>query len=235
MTSDYRISILEDSLELQDLLSQSLTSAGYQVRTYGRANDFESELDSWKPDVSIIDLGLPDRDGLGILQSLSTSHSTAILVISGRSNITDKIVGLELGADDYLAKPFETSELIARVRALLRRFKTTAKPETKSVYHLAGLTIDTSKFLITDPYGKQERLSASEVEMLNVFLKNPNRLVTRDKLRDELGDKSDDLSFDRAIDVRVSRLRSKLKDAPKNPKIIKTVYGAGYILISDAD
>lgn len=235
MTSDYRISILEDSLELQDLLSQSLTSAGYQVRTYGRANDFESELDSWKPDVSIIDLGLPDRDGLGILQSLSTSHSTAILVISGRSNITDKIVGLELGADDYLAKPFETSELIARVRALLRRFKTTAKPETKSVYHLAGLTIDTSKFLITDPNGKQERLSASEVEMLNVFLKNPNRLVTRDKLRDELGDKSDDLSFDRAIDVRVSRLRSKLKDAPKNPKIIKTVYGAGYILISDAD
>jgi len=235
MTSDYRISILEDSLELQDLLSQSLTSAGYQVRTYGRANDFESELDSWKPDVSIIDLGLPDRDGLGILQSLSTSHSTAILVISGRSNITDKIVGLELGADDYLAKPFETSELIARVRALLRRFKTTAKPETKSVYHLAGLTIDTSKFLITDPDGKQERLSASEVEMLNVFLKNPNRLVTRDKLRDELGDKSDDLSFDRAIDVRVSRLRSKLKDAPKNPKIIKTVYGAGYILISDTD
>lgn len=235
MTSDYRISILEDSLELQDLLSQSLTSAGYQVRTYGRANDFESELDSWKPDVSIIDLGLPDRDGLGILQSLSTSHSTAILVISGRSNITDKIVGLELGADDYLAKPFETSELIARVRALLRRFKTTAKPETKSVYHLAGLTIDTSKFLITDPDGQQERLSASEVEMLNVFLKNPNRLVTRDKLRDELGDKSDDLSFDRAIDVRVSRLRSKLKDAPKNPKIIKTVYGAGYILISDAD
>ena len=235
MMSDYRISILEDSLELQDLLSQSLTSAGYQVRTYGRANDFESELDSWKPDVSIIDLGLPDRDGLGILQSLSTSHSTAILVISGRSNITDKIVGLELGADDYLAKPFETSELIARVRALLRRFKTTAKPETKSVYHLAGLTIDTSKFLITDPDGKQERLSASEVEMLNVFLKNPNRLVTRDKLRDELGDKSDDLSFDRAIDVRVSRLRSKLKDAPKNPKIIKTVYGAGYILISDAD
>ena len=235
MTSDYRISILEDSLELQDLLSQSLTSAGYQVRTYGRANDFESELDSWKPDVSIIDLGLPDRDGLGILQSLSTSHSTAILVISGRSNITDKIVGLELGADDYLAKPFETSELIARVRALLRRFKTTAKPETKSVYNLAGLTIDTSKFLITDPDGKQERLSASEVEMLNVFLKNPNRLVTRDKLRDELGDKSDDLSFDRAIDVRVSRLRSKLKDAPKNPKIIKTVYGAGYILISDAD
>lgn len=235
MTSDYRISILEDSLELQDLLSQSLTSAGYQVRTYGRANDFESELDSWKPDVSIIDLGLPDRDGLGILQSLSTSHSTAILVISGRSNITDKIVGLELGADDYLAKPFETSELIARVRALLRRFKTTAIPETKSVYHLAGLTIDTSKFLITDTDGKQERLSASEVEMLNVFLKNPNRLVTRDKLRDELGDKSDDLSFDRAIDVRVSRLRSKLKDAPKNPKIIKTVYGAGYILISDAD
>ncbi len=156
-------------------------------------------------------------------------------MISGRSNITDKIVGLELGADDYLAKPFETSELIARVRALLRRFKTTAKPETKSVYHLAGLTIDTSKFLITDPDGKQERLSASEVEMLNVFLKKPNRLVTRVKLRDELGDKSDDLSFDRAIDVRVSRLRSKLKDAPKNPKIIKTVYGAGYILISDAD
>ena len=235
MTSQHRISILEDSQDLQDLLGQALSNAGYAVRAYGRAAEFEADLNKWQPDVCVVDLGLPDRDGLGMLQTLAANHATAILVISGRSNITDKIVGLELGADDYLAKPFETSELIARVRALLRRFKSAPKTEEKSVYHLSGLTIDTSKFLIIDQDGNQDRLSASEVDMLNVFLKNPNRLVTRDKLRDELGDKSDDLSFDRAIDVRVSRLRSKLKDAPKNPKIIKTVYGAGYILISDAD
>lgn len=236
MTDTHRISILEDSLELQSMLKTALVEAGYEARCYGRASDFERELDDWKPDVSIVDLGLPDRDGLGILQNLSTRHDTAILVISGRSNLADKIAGLELGADDYLPKPFEITELVARVRALLRRKKYVpddAKEET--LHKLAGMTIDLSRFVLTATDGSEDQLSASEVALLRIFLNHPNRLVTREKLRDELGDRSEDQSFDRAIDVRVSRLRSKLKDPPKNPRIIKTVYGAGYILISDAD
>lgn len=233
--SSIRISILEDTLELQRLIGDALTGVGYEVRTYGRAQDFERDLDGFQPKVCIIDLGLPDQDGLGLLQKVSMGRDTAILVISGRSSLTDKIAGFELGADDYLAKPFEMPELVARVRALLRRSKPAATPQIKTLHRVADMTVDLSRFTLTDAEGREERLSASEVAILTVFLNNPNRLITRDKLREELQDRSDEHSFDRAIDVRVSRLRSKLRDTPKDPKIIKTVYGAGYILISDVD
>lgn len=234
MTDPIRVSILEDSLDLQRLLADVLTGVGYQVRAYGRAQEFEQDFDQFQPKVSIIDLGLPDKDGLGLLQKMSVERETAILVISGRSSLNDKIAGLELGADDYLAKPFEMPELLARIKALLRR-SGPAPMKRQSTHIIGDVTIDLSRFTLTDKTGNEERLSASEVAILTVFLDNPNRLVTRDKLREELQDRSDQFSFDRAIDVRVSRLRSKLKDSPKTPKIIKTVYGAGYILISKAD
>ncbi len=234
MTEPIRVSILEDSLELQRLLVDVLTGIGYDVRAYGRAKDFELDFAQFKPKVSIIDLGLPDKDGLGLLHKMSTEHDTAILVISGRSSLTDKIAGFELGADDYLAKPFEMPELVARIKALLRRSRS-LPDKRKSIHTVGNVTVDLSQFTLTDCNGNEERLSASEVAILTVFVDNPNRLVTRDKLREELQDRSDQHSFDRAIDVRVSRLRSKLKDSPKTPKIIKTVYGAGYIFISEAD
>jgi len=182
----------------------------------------------------VLDLGLPDRDGLELLQKISTGGTSAVLVISGRASLTDKIAGFELGADDYLAKPFEIPELVVRVRALSRRRAKPAKQE-KTTYKVGKVTVDLSRFVLTAEDGNEERLSASEVAILDVFVSNPNRLITRDKLRTELQDHSDPHSFDRAIDVRVSRLRAKLKDSPKDPKVIKTVYGAGYILISEGD
>jgi DNA-binding response OmpR family regulator len=234
MTQRTPVSILEDSLELQHLLVDVLRGVGYEVRAYGRAQDFERDFNQFQPKVCIIDLGLPDQDGLGLLQKISTERETAILVISGRSSLTDKIAGFELGADDYLAKPFEMPELVARVKALLRRSEPASQP-AQSTHSVGDVTVDLARFTLTDSTGHEDRLSASEVAILTVFLNNPNRLITRDKLREELQDRSDQQSFDRAIDVRVSRLRSKLKDSPKDPKIIKTVYGAGYILISEAD
>ncbi|SMX30896.1 response regulator transcription factor [Octadecabacter ascidiaceicola] len=234
MTDPIRVSVLEDSIELQRLLVDVLSGVGYDVRAYGRARDFEEDFDKFQPKVCVIDLGLPDKDGLGLLNKISLERDTAVLVVSGRSSLTDKIAGLELGADDYLAKPFEMPELVARIKALLRRSNTPA-PKRQSIHTVGNVTVDLSRFTLADSTGKEERLSASEVAILTVFLDNPNRLVTRDKLREELQDRSDQQSFDRAIDVRVSRLRSKLKDSPKTPKIIKTVYGAGYILISEAD
>lgn len=236
MTNRPRIAVLEDTLELQHLLTDALEAAGYDVRPYGRAQDFERDLADFRPDLCLLDLGLPDRDGLGLISALSEKTDAAILVASGRSSLSDKIVGLELGADDYLAKPFEISELIARVRALIRRSAPAAKPSTESaVYHFAGWTADLERFALIDSAGTEQRLSASEAALLRIFLSSPNRLITRDMLRRELGDQSDELSFDRAIDVRVSRLRAKLRDKSKDPKIIKTIYGAGYILISDLD
>ena len=215
MSEGSRISILEDSLEIQRMISGALSEAGYEVRVFGRASDFEKDLDSFQPNLCIVDLGLPDKDGLAILSALSRAHDTAILVVSARASLSDKIAGLELGADDYLAKPFEMSELIARVRALMRRTRPPAADTPEKIFRFSGLTVDLSRFLLTTRDGEDLRLSASEAALLEIFLNHPNRLVTRERLRDELGDRSDDLSFDRAIDVRVSRLRAKLSDSSK--------------------
>ena len=234
--TEQRVSVLEDSLDLQKLLSDALSEAGYAVRAYGRAQDFERELGDWAPELCIIDLGLPDKDGLGILGQITARTNAAILVVSGRSSLSDKIAGLELGADDYLAKPFEMSELIARVRALLRRrAPMESEADVGGVFRFGDWTVDLTRFVLAHSDGTEERLSASEAALLRIFLERPNRLITRDLLRDELGERGDELSFDRAIDVRVSRLRAKLRDPSKHPKIIKTIYGAGYILISDVE
>jgi len=228
-----RIAILEDSIEIQKLLVDALSSVGFEVKAYGFAQHFEGDIKAWNPDLCIVDLGLPDKDGLAILSHLSNNFDTAIMVVSGRSTLSDKVAGLELGADDYVTKPFEVTELMARVRALIRRKATGSTSADNKIFDFSGWTVDLSKFLLTSESGHEQRLSASEVALLEIFLRRPNRLITRDQIRDELGDRGDEFSFDRAIDVRVSRLRTKLKDSSKNSKIIQTIYGAGYILISD--
>ncbi len=233
MMSATRISILEDSTEIRKLLKEALLAEGFEVKAYGLAQQFEGDVKAWNPDVCIVDLGLPDKDGLAILSHLANNFDTAIMVVSGRSTLSDKVAGLELGADDYITKPFEVTELVARIRALIRRKNVVGTSGDKNVFQFSGWTADLSKFLLTSERGKEQRLSASEVALLEIFLRRANRLITRDQIREELGDRGDEFSFDRAIDVRVSRLRTKLKDSPKNSKIIQTIYGAGYILISD--
>jgi len=228
-----RVSILEDSVDVQQVIEAALVEAGYHVKSYGLAKNFEKDLKDWKPELCVLDLGLPDKDGLSLLRSIATNYDTTVLVVSGRASLSDRIVGLELGADDYLTKPFEVTELVARVRALLRRKHSKTAATESRVVTFATWTIDFSNFTLTDNKGEQVSVSASEAALLEVFLKHPNRLVTRDHIREELGDRSDDLSFDRAIDVRVSRLRNKLRDPSKESRIIKTVYGGGYILVAD--
>ena len=228
-----RISILEDSIEIRELLENTLLAEGFEVKAYGFAQHFEGDIKAWSPDLCIVDLGLPDKDGLAILSHLSKNFDTAIMVVSGRSTLSDKVAGLELGADDYVTKPFEVTELIARIRALIRRKTVVRVSDDNKIFRFSGWVVDLSKFLLTSKSGDEQRLSASEVALLEIFLRRPNRLITRDQIRDELGDRGDEFSFDRAIDVRVSRLRTKLKDPSKNSKIIQTIYGAGYILISD--
>lgn len=228
-----RISILEDSIEIQKLLVDALSGAGFEVRAYGFAQHFEGDFKAWKPDLCIIDLGLPDKDGLTMLSHLANNFDTTIMIVSGRCSLSDKVAGLELGADDYVTKPFEVSELVARVRALLRRKTQVGGVSENHLFQFSGWTVDLAKFMLIDEQGREQRLSASEVALLEIFLRRPNRLITRDQIREELGDRGDEFSFDRAIDVRVSRLRTKLKDSSKNSKIIQTIYGAGYILISE--
>jgi len=225
------ITVLDDTREIRDLLSQTLEKEGFATRTYARAADFERDMRSLKPEVCIIDLGLPDRDGLTVVNTLASNSGAAVLIISGRSNTQDKIVGLELGADDYITKPFEVAEVVARVKALLRRKRPTEDASLGKVIRFNGWTADLEQHLLTSDTGKVERLSFAEGQVLRVFLSKPNRLITRDQILDELSNGESD-NFDRTIDVRISRLRAKLHDDPNNPKIIKTIYGAGYIFIA---
>ncbi len=228
-----RISILEDSIDVQQVIEAALLEVGYAVRSYGLAEEFEKDMAHWNPELCILDLGLPDKDGLSMLSQVVTNYDTNVLVVSARSSLSDRIVGLELGADDYLTKPFEVPELVARVRALLRRKQSKTSETEEKLFTFAGWRVDFSKYTLTDSDGEKVPVSASEAALLEVFLKRPNRLITRDYIREQLGDRSDELSFDRAIDVRVSRLRNKLRDPSKESRIIKTVYGAGYILVAE--
>lgn len=225
------IAIVDDTREIRALLQDALEDAGFQTVCFASATLFEQSMRSIKPQVCIVDLGLPDRDGLSLVNKLSTETDAAIMIISGRSALPDRIAGLELGADDYVTKPFELAEVVARVRVLLRRSKTGPADAPTTIIKLGTWTINLDQHSMISDTNETKRLSYAEVKILELFTSAPNRLISRDQLLSHLREDGSD-SFDRAIDVRISRLRSKLGDDPVNPKIIKTIYGAGYIFIA---
>ncbi|WGI22616.1 response regulator transcription factor [Amylibacter sp. IMCC11727] len=227
------ISILDDEPQIRLMLADALEAAGFRTASFGRATEFEASLHSSKPDICLVDLGLPDKDGLALVHRLATDQGAAIIIISGRNQVQDKITGLELGADDYIIKPFDPAEVVARARALLRRGKSNSS-ETSQVAKFAGWSADFDQYLLTPDDGAPAPLSQAEGEVLRLFLNAPNRLISRAFMQESLGGDASD-SFDRAMDVRVSRLRTKLRDDPKNPKLIKTIYGAGYIFLGTVD
>lgn len=232
MKSAPLITVLDDTPEIRSILSDALELAGFRVLSFGRAAEFEQACKSISPDACIIDLGLPDSDGLALVHRFAIQSDVPILIISGRSRTQDKIVGLELGADDYIIKPFEVEEVIARLRVILRRTSSnTTKPGAQTV-RFCGWTADLDLLQLTKDTGEQQNLTFAENEILKMFLASPNRLIKREQILDYLGSDADD-AFDRSIDVRVSRLRTKLGDDAQNARIIKTVYGAGYIFIAE--
>lgn len=232
MTDDVPlIAILDDEPEIRRLLATALEQAGFRTQGFARATEFEAALRRITPDACLIDLGLPDRDGLALVHRLATESGAAIIIISGRAQLQDRITGLELGADDYIIKPFETAEVVARVRARLRR-PAQGQNRGSSIVRFAGWTADFDRYLLISPDGTETPLSHAEAEVLRMFIDNPRRLITRSQMLETLGGAAGD-SFDRAMDVRISRLRTKLGEDPKNPRLIKTIYGAGYIFLAE--
>ncbi|MEH6359276.1 MAG: response regulator transcription factor [Amylibacter sp.] len=226
------VTILDDSQEIREILSVALQNAGFQTKCFARATEFEHAIRTMSPHVCIVDLGLPDKDGLSLVNKLALESGAAIIIISGRAQVQDKVVGLELGADDYITKPFEAAEVVARIRALLRRSKVETNKPTNQIMKFSGWIADFDQHILTSPKGDLQSLSFAEAQVLQLFLSAPNRLISRDHMLEKLGGTASD-NFERAMDVRVSRLRTKLQDDPQNPKIIKTIYGAGYIFIGD--
>lgn len=224
------VTILDDEPAIRVILTEALEEAGFRTQSFRRAREFEAALQHTTPDICLVDLGLPDRDGLSLVHRLALEQGAIVIIISGRAQVQDRVTGLELGADDYIIKPFDPSEVVARIRARLRRGQEVARPT--SIADFAGWQADFDRYVLIDKSGTETTFSHAEGEVLRLFLEAPRRLISRAQMQESLGGAAGD-SFDRAMDVRVSRLRTKLGEDPKNPRLIKTIYGAGYIFMED--
>lgn len=226
------VAVVEDDHAVRGLLTHALDTAGFRTQAFGRAGEFEAAMARIKPDVCLVDLGLPDQDGLALVWRIARESGAAIIIISGRTQVQDRIAGLELGADDYITKPFDPAEVVTRVRVLLRRRERDATETDKVCF--SGWTVDFQTLVLTDGAESSTTLSQAEAQILRIFLRNPNRILSRSQLQTLLGQDGYD-GFDRAMDVRISRLRAKLRDDPKSPTLIKTIYGAGYIFVASIE
>lgn len=222
------IAIIEDDPEISRIIEQALKEFGFQTVTFRSGGELLRRLSKLEPSLCIIDLGLPDMDGLEAMQQIRAKSNCGNLILTGRAHISDRVLGLEMGADDYVVKPFEPRELIARVRSILRRRDEAAEDEPLQVAEFNGWRFNLGNNILISPSGENSTLSTAEAELLKVFVRNPNRILHREKL---IGNRDIDAT-DRSIDVRISRLRKKLEPTPDSPTFIKTVYGAGYLFMA---
>ncbi len=222
------IVIVEDDPDVARIIEQVLKDFSFRTVWCRSAGDLLRRLRSLTPDLCIIDLGLPDMDGLEVMQRVRSQSACGIIILTGRAHISDRVMGLELGADDYILKPFEPRELVARVRSILRRRESAQNSPARQIAEFSGWHFNLGNNTLHAANGEEHQLSTSEAELLKVFVNNPNRILQREQL---MG--SRDVSpTDRSIDVRISRLRRKLEPDEASPALIKTVYGAGYLFLA---
>lgn len=225
----HRILVVDDDPDLRDLLHGYLSANGFRVEAVADGIAMRAALQGGYPDAIVLDLMLPGEDGLSLTRALRASSQVPILMLSARGEELDRVIGLEVGADDYLSKPFGPRELLARLRALLRRGSTSAvhASEMPDLPHFGPFQLDTlAHRLLRD--GQELALTSSEYALLAAFVAHPNRVLSRDLLVDQLRGYDRD-PFDRSIDNRVTRLRRKIEPDPAAPVYIRTVRGEGYL------
>jgi two-component system OmpR family response regulator len=243
MSAALHIAVLDDEVDITMLISNYLQGRGYRVTQVHSGRDLLALLAADPPAVVLLDLGLPGEDGLGVARQVRERSRCGLVIVTGRGDAVDKVVGLEIGADDYVTKPFDLRELLARITAILRRTSfadpiqppppvvppAPAAPGHRSGLVFAGFTLDTASRSLTDSRGADVALTTGEFELLKVFAEHPGRVLSRDFLLQETRGR-DAGPFDRTIDVQVGRLRKKLEEDAEDPRIIKSVRGAGYVL-----
>lgn len=229
--------VVEDDGEMRSLVARLLREASMRVSTArdGREMWDVFERPSGPPDLVLLDVMLPGATGLDLLRRLREHSRVPVLMLTARGEELDRVLGLELGADDYVAKPFAPRELVARVRALLRRAAPVgAQPDPRSRrLSFAGWVLDTARRELTSPDGAAVDLSGAEYDLLLAFLEHPQRILSREQLLEVGKRRVGTDPFDRTIDVQVSRLRRKIEPEPDSPSLIKTVRGAGYVLVAE--
>jgi len=228
-----RVLLVDDDQKLRRLIQEYLEGYEFQVFTL---SDGEAVLNSVRkdsPEIVILDIMLPKKDGLEVLKDLRAVSQVPVIMLTAKGEEADRVVGLELGADDYLTKPFSPRELLARIKAVLRRLEQTAKstPEEEEGLRLeaGNLLLDKARQTLLME-GKEVSLSTTEYRVLKVLMENPNRVLSRDQIM-TLARGKDFMAFDRSIDVHISKLRAKLEPDPRSPKRIKTIWGSGYMFV----
>ena len=222
-----KILIIEDDEKMNGLLQNYLAGFGFDIVSCVHPSEGLVKIRTYMPDLIILDIMLPDMDGFAVCREIRKDYATPVIMLTARGDVTDRIVGLEIGADDYLPKPFEPRELVARIQTILRRI---SKP-----YGQAGALrfdhleiIPEKQMVIVD--GVSVDFTTMEFQILNLLASKCGRIITRDQIMDNIRG-VDWAAFDRSIDVAVSRLRQKLGDDPKAPRFIKTIWGTGYMFI----
>jgi len=238
MSTQDHVLVVDDDAEIRGLLTQYLEKNGYRVTAVAEGKAMWAALESGaRVDIVVLDLMLPGDDGLTLCRNLRARSEVPVIMLTARGEETDRIVGLEMGADDYLAKPFSPRELLARIKSILRRTRSlpeNLQPDTARALRFAGWTLDLATRNLRSPEGVVVALGGTEYRLLRIFLSHPNRVLNRDQLIDLMLSR-DATPFDRSIDVQVSRLRHRLGDNPREPAIIKTVRGQGYVLAAAVD
>ena len=235
--SQPRILAVDDEPGIRDLLRASLEREGMEIRCACSIAEFEKMAESATADVYLIDLTLPDGSGLSLVRSLRERGESGIIILSGRGEETDNVVGLELGADDYVTKPFRPRELAARVNAVMRRYRSSppspavskpgSMPEVETDYRFGDYTVSTSARMVWNAEGAEIPLTTAEFELLCALIERRGRVVNRDQLMNAIKGRDWD-AYDRAVDGLVSRLRKKLPAASGRAHYIRTVHGVGY-------
>ena len=232
MDTPRKILIVDDDREIRTLLADYLELNGCTCLMAAEGNAMWAALDQQQVDLVVLDLNLPGDDGLTLCRNLRAKSDVPVIMLTARSEPLDRILGLEMGADDYLPKPFEPRELLARIRSVLRRTHSTqrnSQGEAMQKLKFADWTLDLTARHLLSPDGMVIALSGAEFRMLSIFLEQPNRILTRDQLLNILHGRDAD-PFDRSIDIQISRLRQKLHEDARTPQIIKTVRNGGYVL-----
>lgn len=237
MNAQTHVLIIDDHAELRELVQRFLTDHGYRTSTAANGQEMKKVLADAAIDLIVLDLMMPGEDGLTLCRNLRAESDIPIIMLTAMGEETDRIIGLEMGADDYLAKPFNPRELLARIKSVLRRsgtFQQRAPQESPDKIHFLGWTLLPSARELIDNDQVLVPLSTAEFALLMAFASRPGRVLSRDQLLD-LARGRDTHAFDRSVDTLVSRLRRKLGDDPRSPQIIKTIRGGGYLFAPEVE
>jgi two-component system OmpR family response regulator len=226
-----QILVVDDDPEIALLLSRYLEGQGLGVRVARDGAQARAALARPDFDLVLLDLGLPDADGLGLMRELRNHWPGPVIIVTGRGESVERVVGLELGADDYVSKPFDLRELLARIRSVLRRTRPAFAGETEGRVSFDGLRLDIASRQLTGRNGERIDLTSGELELLIALVQKPHQVLSRDQIMNSLHGR-DAGPYDRAIDVQIGRLRRKVELDPANPRLIQSVRGAGYLFAS---